>query len=91
MAETNFNLIDPNNEILKGTPWYNDPNNPNSNKDNLGIPPFEDIRSFVEMSFRPKNINFIEVDSKGVPSSSNSEDSSVVKLNGHFTKNNSEY
>ena len=53
---TNFNLIDPNCIILKGTPWYD------SDDERLGIPPFEDIRSYVELKMKPKNPNFIQIE-----------------------------
>jgi hypothetical protein len=79
----NINLIDPNNEILEGTPWYN-------NEDNLGIPRFENIRSFVQLSMRPKNPNFLEISNNNIVNSSNADDGTKIVLGGYFTDKNKE-
>jgi hypothetical protein len=84
----NINLIDPNNEILQGTPWYIDPLKPNTNTDNLGIPRFENIRSFVQLSMRPKNPNFIEISKNNVVGGSNAKDGTKIILGGYFTDKN---
>jgi hypothetical protein len=83
----NFDPIDPNDEILKGTPWY-------SNKEKLGIPPFEDIRSFVQLYMRPRNPNFIQLgdnDDDGGTTYSLPQDSSIVVIGGHFKSGDNSY
>jgi hypothetical protein len=93
MSETNFNLIDPNNKILQGTPWYDEnsenPSLADPDKKN-GIPRFENIRSFVELSMRPKNPNFIEISGENIVGGSNAEDGTKIILGGYFTNSNKE-
>jgi len=87
MSDINFKPIDPNDEILNGTPWY-------SNKEKLGIAPFEDIRSFVQLYMRPRNPNFIQLgdnDDDGGTTYSLPQDSSIVVIGGHFKSGNNSY
>ena len=68
----NFILIDPNCEILSTQPWFN-----KVSDTSLGIPKFEEIRSFVELSMIPRNPNYVLIDSKTKSTTTNSN-----KLNG---------
>jgi len=92
MADINFNLIDPNNEILKGTPWYDiNSTNPllaDGYKTN-GIPRFEDIRSFVEFSMRPKNANYIEITNQRITSNAAISDDNNIILGGYYKRKDS--
>jgi len=78
----NINLLDPNCQILKNSPWTSSTEN--------GIPNFEDIRSFVELSMKPKNPNFIEYTGDEVSSRSTVQDSIILKLGGDFTNKDNE-
>jgi hypothetical protein len=92
MSDINFNLLDPNNEILKGTPWYDiNSTNPllaNPEKTN-GIPRFEDIRSFVEFSMIPKNPNYIEITNQRVTSNAAISDDNNIILGGYYKRKDS--
>lgn len=93
MSDTNFKPIDPNNEILNGTPWYFDKQNNTGDKDGLGIAPFEDIRSFVQLYMRPRNPNFIQLGDYDDERASFSipQDNSIVVIGGHFKSGNNSY
>lgn len=86
----NINLIDPNNDILKGTPFWNDPNKDDSEKNN-GIPEFQDIRSFVELSMRPRNPNYIELDNGNIVNNSNVDSGEKITLTGYYTRGDKNY
>jgi hypothetical protein len=92
MADINFNLLDPNNEILKGTPWYDanstSPLLANPSKTN-GIPRFEDIRSFVEFSMIPKNPNYIEINNQRITSNAAISDDNNIILGGYYKRKDS--
>jgi hypothetical protein len=75
----NSNLIDPNEIILKNTPW---------SKDSNGIAKLEDIRSFVELSMKPKNRNYIDLDNN---QQSSFKRNSFIKLGGFFSNSNESY
>lgn len=85
----NFDPIDPNKVILGDKHPF---------KDGNGIAPFEDIRSFVELSMKPKNANYISIDSSGIKSSSSSNsnntnqtDLSKITLGGFYKRNGENY
>jgi hypothetical protein len=78
----NINLLDPNCQILRNSPWTSSTEN--------GIPNFEDIRSFVELSMKPKNPNFIEYNGDEISSRSTVQDSTILKLGGDFTNKDGE-
>jgi hypothetical protein len=56
----------------------------------LGIPNFEEIRSYAELSMTPKNSNYIEIDNGNV-SSSNKTDFKKIILTGFYTRKDINY
>ena len=81
-----INLIDPNEEILKNQNWFvrGDINN------NIRIPDFQDIRSFVELSMNPKIDGYVEVDDKNIVKFISSNNPGNIVLSGFHTRKNSD-
>lgn len=79
----NFDPIDPNKEILGNNHPF---------KDGNGIAAFEDIRSYVQLSMKPKNANYILIDNKaGQTSSSQIRDNSIITLGGFYKRGKESY
>jgi murein DD-endopeptidase MepM/ murein hydrolase activator NlpD len=72
-----LNLIDPNNVIL-GL------NNPFKDLGN-GIPAFEDIRSYVQLTMHPKNSNYIEIQNGRIVGNSSVGSGEEIVLTGYHS------
>ena len=81
-----INLIDPNEEILKKQSWF-----VRGDKDNnIRIPDFQDVRSFVELKMKPKVGGYYEIDSDNVVSFKRSSSTGTIRLYGYHTRTNSD-
>ncbi len=81
-----INLIDPNEEILKKQSWFVRGNADN----NIRIPDFEEIRSFVELKMRPKVEGYYEVDENNVVNFKRSSSVGTIRLYGYHTRKNAD-
>jgi hypothetical protein len=81
-----MNLIDPNEEILKKQSWF-----VRGNKDNnIRIPDFEEVRSFVELKMRPKIEGYYEVDDTNVVTFKRTSSVGTIRLYGYHDRQNSD-
>jgi len=74
----NFNLVDPNKVILG--------NNPLLQKLDNGIPAIEDIRSFAELTMKPRNSNYIQIANGSVVNNSNVSSGEEIIITGYFNR-----
>jgi hypothetical protein len=74
----NFNLVDPNKVILG--------NNSLLQKLDNGIPAIEDIRSFAELTMKPRNSNYIQIANGRVVNNSNVSSGEEIIITGYFNR-----
>jgi hypothetical protein len=79
-----MNLIDPNEEILRDQSWFIR----GSEDNNVRIPDFENIRSYVELSMRPKIQGYVEVNDENAYRFVKSSSIDKIVLSGFHTRKN---
>lgn len=79
----NFNLVDPNKVVLGNNPLFKTLDN--------GIPAIEDIRSFAELTMKPRNSNFIEIRNGNVVGNSSVGAGEEIIITGYFNRKNKNY
>ena len=79
-----MNLIDPNEEILRDQSWFIR----GSEDNNVRIPDFENIRSYVELSMKPKIQGYVEVDDKNAYKFVGTSSVATIVLSGFHTRKN---
>jgi len=91
-ASNNFILIDPNCEILTTQPWFSNLSNNDIGDDfrNRGIPKFEEIRSYVELSMIPKNPNYVLIEGNKKTVNSKKRNGRII-LQGFKERNNNKF
>jgi hypothetical protein len=79
-----MNLIDPNEEILRDQSWFIR----GSQDNNVRIPDFENIRSYVELSMRPKIQGYVDVGDNNAYKFVKTSSTDKIVLSGFHTRKN---